>query len=319
MSVTYEELKIRQALPLKDKITFTNVMIREWYESYGGLVYVAFSGGKDSTVLLDLVRRMYPDVPATFNNTGLEFPEILAFVRTVKNVEWLKPKITFKEVLDRHGYPVTSKRLAQYIREAKSAHGYTATKRLRLTGIKPDGRFSRMGMISKKWQYLIDAPFKISEKCCDVMKKNPSKIYSKETGRMPFTGEMASEGKNREKTYLENGCNAFHFKQPKSTPMAFWTDEDVWAYIEQHGTPYSKIYDMGYNRTGCVFCMFGVHLEDKKTGTNRFKLLYETHPKLHAYCMDKLDLRDVLEYINVESVEHQISIETILRKSKETT
>ena len=49
------ELRRLQSLPLEDKITLTKLRIQEWYEHWGGAVFVSFSGGKDSTVLLKLV------------------------------------------------------------------------------------------------------------------------------------------------------------------------------------------------------------------------------------------------------------------------
>jgi len=81
-------LPVRQALPLDLKIGLTKNRIRSWYEHWHGNVYVSFSGGKDSTVLLDLVRQDYPDVPAVFCDTGLEYPEIRDFVKTFDNVVW---------------------------------------------------------------------------------------------------------------------------------------------------------------------------------------------------------------------------------------
>ena len=73
--------------------------IIEWYHHYGGKVAVSFSGGKDSTVLLDLARRAFPDLPAVFVDTGLEYPEIRAFVKSVPNVTWLRPEMPFSKVL----------------------------------------------------------------------------------------------------------------------------------------------------------------------------------------------------------------------------
>ena len=58
------------------KIVRSNKRIIDFYNHFDGNVYVAFSGGKDSTVLLDLVRKIYPDVPGVFVDTGLEYPEI---------------------------------------------------------------------------------------------------------------------------------------------------------------------------------------------------------------------------------------------------
>ena len=88
---TVEDLRIMQSWSLQRKIQVTQTRIIEWYEKNNGRVYVSFSGGKDSTVLLDLVRRVYPNVPAVFIDTGLEYPELRGFVKSIPNVVWLKP------------------------------------------------------------------------------------------------------------------------------------------------------------------------------------------------------------------------------------
>ncbi len=63
-----EELR---ALPLERKIQISQARIIEWYRHFNGKVVVSFSGGKDSTVLLHMVRSIFPDVKAVFSNTGL--------------------------------------------------------------------------------------------------------------------------------------------------------------------------------------------------------------------------------------------------------
>lgn len=105
MKHTKSELAQMQSLPLKIKIQMTKRRIREWYEFWDGQVYVSFSGGKDSTVLLHMVRELYPDVEAVFVNTGLEYPEIQKFVKTFDNVTILRPKMRFDEVIKKYGYP----------------------------------------------------------------------------------------------------------------------------------------------------------------------------------------------------------------------
>jgi 3'-phosphoadenosine 5'-phosphosulfate sulfotransferase (PAPS reductase)/FAD synthetase len=299
------QLRQRQAMPLDIKVQMTTRRIREWCERYDDQVYVAFSGGLDSTVLLHLVRQVLPDCPAVFHDTGLEFPEIREFVKTVENVTWTKPDKTFPQVLRENGYPVVSKRVAQYVGEVQRAKGWTATKRLRLTGIKSNGEYSELGRISDKWQYLKDAPFPISDRCCFYFKKKPSLDYEKSTGQVGFVGTRTDEGTQREIAYMEVGCNGYDLARPRSTPLAFWLHEDIKQYIAENNLPYSKIYDMGYERTGCVFCMFGAHLEK---GQNRFQKLEQTHPQLHRYCMDKLGLREVLEYIGVNPYNTQLEL-----------
>ncbi len=291
------QLAQRQSHPLQIKEKMSLARIRAWYERWEGQVYVAFSGGKDSTVLLDLVRREYPKVPAVFVDTGLEFPEIREFVRSIDNVVWLKPKIPFPQVIEKHGYPVVSKRQAQYIGEVQRAKGETATKRLRLTGIKSDGTFSPMGKIPDKWHSLALGNIPISDKCCNVMKKEPMDRYVAETGRMPLIGTMAADSNQRQLMYLKNGCNLIDTKRPRSTPLAFWLEHDIWEYLKTHDVPYSTIYDMGYERTGCMFCMFGVHMEK---GENRFQRMARTHPKQYRYCIDILGCGKVLDAIGVD-------------------
>jgi len=286
------KLKYKQALPLDTKILIAKRRIKEWYDYYDGEVYVSFSGGKDSTVLLHLVREMYPEVEAIFCDTGLEFPEIREFVKSKDNVTWLKPKLNFKQVLDKYGFPVVSKEQSKYINEAVN------TKSDKLRHLRLNGRIDKpsQGKISNKHQYLIKANFKISDKCCDIMKKNPIKAFNKISGKFSFTGIMAEDSMLRNQSYLKYGCNSFNSKRPQSRPLMTWLEKDIWEYIKTYDVFYSKIYDMGYKRTGCVFCMFGVHLEKSE---NRFQILYKTHPHLHKYCMEKLGLKEVLEFINI--------------------
>lgn len=116
---TNEDLKILQGLPLDLKIRKTKNRIEDWYMQFYGDVYVSFSGGKDSTVLLHLVRSMYPDVPAVFCNTGLEYPELRHFAENTPNTTVLHPKMTFDQVITRYGYPIVSKETAEAIYYAR--------------------------------------------------------------------------------------------------------------------------------------------------------------------------------------------------------
>lgn len=114
------DLQIKQALPLDAKVMLTKRRIRDWVNEYGkDGVYVSFSGGKDSTVLLTMARELYPELKAVFVDTGLEYPEIREFVKTWDNVEWLKPRMSFKQVIDKYGYPIISKEVAECVYGAK--------------------------------------------------------------------------------------------------------------------------------------------------------------------------------------------------------
>lgn len=288
------QLQQMQELPLEVKILKSSQRIRDWYEEYEGNVYVSFSGGKDSTVLLDLVRKIYPDVLAVYVDTGLEYPEIKQFVKKISNVEYLKPKLPFHQVIEKYGYPVISKEQAGWIKDYQI--GGTEKRR------------NRINKVSKKWQYLKNAPFKISDECCNIIKKQPVKIFEKQSGLKPFLGNLAEESWRRTQDYLKFGCNAFELKRPVSRPIGFWTEQDILQYIKQFNIPYASVYGniikdengllytTGERRTGCMFCMFGVHLEKEP---NRFQRMKTTHPKQYEFCINKLGLGKVLDYIGV--------------------
>lgn len=107
------------ALPLERKIQISQTRIIEWYTHYKGNVCVAFSGGKDSTVLLNLVRQLFPDVKAVFSNTGLEYPEIRQFATSFDNVDVVNPAMRFDQVISTYGYPIIGKEVAEAIHYAR--------------------------------------------------------------------------------------------------------------------------------------------------------------------------------------------------------
>lgn len=374
---TLAGLQQLQALPLSLKVKMTQQRIRDWVDYYGeDGVFVSFSGGKDSTVLLHLVREMYPGVPAVFFDTGLELPEIRSFAKGFDNVEFVKPGKTFKEIIKTDGYPMISKGSSKQISVAKRVFnelyeeyvngGGTLTRKEYLhsdiikqsaAGIqkkKGAGRLCRLiGIIDKtgkvnpqlegkdrssycdtRWMDILLAPFDTTDRCCYHLKKYPSEVYSKRTGRVPILATMASESRLRAAAWVKLGCNAFdNGEHTRSTPMSFWVTQDVLMYVKMHDIPIcsaygdvvteedgfeygSSFYDMdggifdlcrptykttGFTRTGCMFCGYGTHLE--KPGEGRFTRLKETHPKQYDYIMRPLEegglgYKAVIDWIN---------------------
>jgi 3'-phosphoadenosine 5'-phosphosulfate sulfotransferase (PAPS reductase)/FAD synthetase len=74
--MTYEELKYRQAWTLEQKIDHSVGVVSSFMGKVNGNIAASYSGGKDSTVMLDIIRRFVDKtVPAVFCNTGNEYPE----------------------------------------------------------------------------------------------------------------------------------------------------------------------------------------------------------------------------------------------------
>ena len=107
---TITDLHQMQSLPLSAKIQMTQRRIEEWVDRFGeDGVYVSFSGGKDSTVLLDIARKLYPDLKAMFVDVPTQYVELREFVKSFDNVDIVKPKISFMEVCEKYGFPLISK------------------------------------------------------------------------------------------------------------------------------------------------------------------------------------------------------------------
>lgn len=314
---TKQDLLYKQAQSLQTKIQVTQAKVMEWYmrwKIYGSGVYLSFSGGKDSTVLADLTARICKmcnhNLTLVFVDTGLEYPEIRQFVPFF--AQWLRdtyeipvelvtlrPEMTFDKVVSTYGYPVIGKELASTIHSARLGQ---PTALLKMQGLDKYGNPSEFRERYKKYQYLISAPFLISHYCCNVMKKNPAKKYEKETGKKPIIATMAEESQLREKQWLQNGCNAFDVDRPVSTPLSPCVSQDVLQYLNLFQVPYCTVYGdivpidpqislfaqnvplmtTGCDRTGCMFCMFGITCDKNP---NRFQRMKQTHPKQYSYCI----------------------------------
>jgi len=311
--ISYSELQQMRSLPTHLKLRKTERRIQEWSDANNGDVSVSFSGGLDSTLVAYIVRNVLGDnIPLVFSNTGVEYQSIVDFVKTHDNVEIVRPEHSFKWVLDNYGYPVVSKRVSRFIEDCQrnkySGANNHDTVNLRMTGLNRNGQYCPSMKIPEKWKYLIDAPFKISDRCCEVIKKNPLDKYAKESGLSIITGEIAEESKMREKTYLKTGCNNFGPKK-KSMPLGFWTHQDVLSCIVAFDIPYCKIYgDIIYNpttkllettgeqRTGCKYCGFGCHMEKQP---NRYQRMAKIEPDSYDICINKFGFGKVLDHMYI--------------------
>lgn len=278
-----------RSLPLDCKILKTKRMIQEAFDEFGKeKVYVSYSGGKDSTVLSHITKQLFPDILHLFANTTNEYPETIQHINWEKNYNNTKivtvlpidsrGKLwTFKDVVQYYGYPMFSKRIANAIRTYRNAKTHK-TKQNSIDYInrnfKKYNRYKEMN---------------ISDKCCDKLKKEPLKRKAKELGlECAIIGVLASESRQRESEWLNYGCNVFHIKKDNQCrPLSFWTDKDINEYISFNNIKTSSLYEKGYTRNGCMYCGFGIHLEEGKI--NRYQKLRYTHPVQYAYLINNFD------------------------------
>lgn len=209
-------------------------------------------------------------------------------------------------------------------------------KRMELMGEREDQTKSQFN--KEKWLLLCrEAPFRISHRCCDIMKKRPLKKYEKEHDLKPILATMAEESRLRKQQWIRHGCNAFDGVKQSSQPMSFWTEQDVLEYVLKERIEIASVYgavrtygpdgkevlplgNIGYfktdsddyvpnmdgctrkcdqcQRTGCIFCAFGLHLEK---GETRFQRLAQTHPRQYEYCIKGGQWVDNLDYEPTDS------------------
>lgn len=312
MMYTREDLKALQAAVLDEKTDHSIAMAEIFYIQEHGNCYISFSGGKDSTVLKHLIENEYnggllKDVPSVFSDTGLEYPEIREFAMSQKNVTVVRPEMNFLEVLRYYGYPLISKAVSNAIDSARTTPYGSRWKRLHGEYRRNDG--GRSPFDYSKWLPLMDLPIKISNRCCNAMKKSPMQKYTRKTGRYPITGTTAAESMIRTSAWIGRGCNTFSTfgRKAKSNPLSAWLEQDILHYIKRENIQICSVYgdivyidpdqneydenplspDMplrctGCQRTGCMFCPFGAHLEK---GETRFQRLKHTHPRQYEFMM----------------------------------
>lgn len=299
------ELRRLQRQPYEWKVQHALDVIREFVEHEGvNGVYVSFSGGKDSLVLLHLVRSIYPDVPAVFANTGIEFPESVKFVREFQNVTEVYPVKHFPKILKEDGIVYPSKEVAMYVRDARKGSKYAVNGFL---GKDLAGNSNRYKNRFKKWAYLVDCGVKISPDCCELMKEKPMREYETREQRSPIIGTRAEESFRRAVGWMKSGCNSFVGKRHKSTPLSLWTEQDVLEYIVEHRIALSPMYGdvvkvdgkymlTGCARTGCMFCPVPMAHGDLKN----IEYARKHHPKIYAAIMKKHGLKEMLEKVGIE-------------------
>lgn len=256
----------------------------------------------------------YPEIQAFAREMGAEFvrPKMMfsevisTFGYPIISKEVASAIYYARRIKNGNGQELTvAKKRMEMNGERPRNVGGGGLKRRQLAGVGEDVEKSMFN--KEKWLPLCrDADFKISHYCCNVMKKNPITAYQKKAHRKPFIGTLTEESRLREQVWLRNGCNAFNATKKTSQPLSFWTEQDILQYIHQNGLKIASVYGeivsvdangfeyvpipgvdcklkcSGCQRTGCVFCAFGAHLDK---GETRFQRLAKTHPKQYDYCM----------------------------------
>lgn len=299
-------------LDIDDKIREAMHRIEELYHETNGQCYVSFSGGKDSTVVLAIIKMCVDlctiePIKAVFCDTGIEMGATRDFVKWCKenwypNIEIIRPQKSFKWVLDNRGKPIKSKMKSEHLRRFQSTRNEESLSFTNLIGFDKNGRTFAKTKIADKDMHLLHNRFEIksSSDCCKYLKKKPFEKWQKENGVKGYiTGIRMDEGGARELNALKrakNGgklCTTTKGNYIVKMPIIDWTDDDIEEFIQKYNIPLSKAYtDYGLKRTGCMGCPFALDIE------NNLKVLWEHEP--NRYKASMFFLKDVYIAQNVQ-------------------
>jgi len=181
-------------------------------------VYIAWSGGRCSTIALHYTIQQDPNIPVVFNNTGVEYPETVNYVRYMAekwslNFHELKPEANFWGLVKEYGFP-------------------------QLRGSGPKGRHRRPA-------------------CCIYLKEAPGNKFLKENGMDGYiTGIRVEESRPRALLiyqkgvyYKANSDGIWRFH-----PVALLTLNQIMEYANSHNIPLNPLYNRGLPRVGCRPC-----------------------------------------------------------------
>ena len=274
----WKELHKYWKLDLEEKVKYAHKMLSTVFKRHRHPV-VCWSGGKDSTVVLYLVRLHEPDIPVIYIDSGVEFPETCEFVNFLAN-EWnlnissARPKAgeRFWDIGSKYGWPIFGKSIAANVRGA-----------IRSGKIRPQMSLSEKILAKNK--------IHISARCCEFIQQKPTKeIERLLQADLKVIGLRASESRARAKLWIDYGDYYFvkrYFGRGrgiwKANPIAIWTEVDIWKYHEIHSIPHCKLYDMGYTRNGCWSCAMGIR-------NGQLKRLRENHPELFKYLITQTEM-----------------------------
>ncbi len=269
---------------LDKKVTEAMHRIEDLYHETNGKCYVSFSGGKDSTVVLALIKmcsEIYtiPEegIKAVFANTGIELGITVDFVKWCKdnwyhNIELIKPEKPFAWVIQNKGKPIKSKVKSEYLERYQNGRITDNLVQQFIDGKTNQGKNATRSKLADKDMHMIhdDFPIKASNKCCKYMKKKPFTRYAKENGmKGTIIGIRLAEGGARELNAfnrIERGnnklCTSVSGDYIKKYPIIDWTDDDVEQFIKQYDVPLSKAYtEFGMKRTGCMCCPYSLNID----------------------------------------------------------
>lgn len=254
-------------------------------------IYMSFSGGRDSTIMLNMIEELgwKNKIKIAHFNTTMEFEATTEFVNKKIaegwNIDITKPVKTMPQIYKEYGKPFHSKQASEMIGRLQKhkfnfkEDTYKSFDELILkypkcrAALKWFTGHDRSTLVCPKWvkRALVFNEIRIANKCCEFLKKRPAKEYEKANDIiLSIIGVRKSESLSR--NYAYKGCVWSDNKHFKFFPLLYFNDEDIEDIVKIKNIELSKAYTV-YNqkRTGCVGCPFGKNHKEELEVLRKFE------------------------------------------------
>ena len=181
--------------------------------------YLAFSGGKDSQCLYHVAKLAGVRFKAHMNLTSIDPPEVIRFVKTqYPDVELIKPRMSIYEMAKKK-HILPTMRLRWCCAEFKEKGG---AGKATLIGIRKEESARR----AKREEISTVIKRKITNETFDQWSEHEEQMVTCVGGK--------------DKILV--------------SPIIYWTERDVWEFLNSNKIPHCELYDEGYTRIGCICC-----------------------------------------------------------------
>ena len=224
MILDMDEVLSKVSRPLARKIEYSVDLIRKAerialrLDPKNGF-YNTFSGGKDSQCLYHLVKLAGVKAKTHMNLTSVDPPEVIRFVKQhYPDVELIKPKMSIYDMAKKK-HILPTKRFRWCCAEYKEMSG---AGKVMLIGVRKEESARR----AKREEVSVSIKGKRNEQTFDQWSEHEEQMVACVGGK--------------DKILV--------------SPIIYWTEKDVWEFLNANNIPHCKLYDEGYRRIGCICC-----------------------------------------------------------------